>query len=190
MADASENQKSSEFYDILHHYAEWQSQVLRAVFYPEKIVRQDITAPEGLEEKLRALIQGDDEAANSVVDETLSRQAELHAAADAMFSVSEKPDLATFETFLNLYESFTQRVARFDIDSVLSDHGIDNATGLRTANVIIPDLERELERRARRGHPFSIVLAQVDKPDVALLPEIPFSIDDKRILLGDVTFQR
>jgi GGDEF domain-containing protein len=70
---------------------------------------------------------------------------------------------------LNFYEDFTERIARFDIDSVLSDFGVDTITGLRSATVIISDLERELERRARRGHPFSIVLCQIDKPDAGKL---------------------
>ncbi len=166
----SEVHKSSEFYQILQDYAEWSSQVLRATFYPEKILRQDIQPPAGLREKLEQLANAD-QLAQPTIPDVLARQTELLAHADKMLASKTKPELEVFDAFLGLYEDFIERLARFDIDSVLSDFGVDNVTGLRSANVMIPDLERELERRARRGHPFSIVLCQVDRPVQADLIE-------------------
>lgn len=166
----SDVHKSSQFYQILQDYAEWSSQVLRAAFYPEKILRQEIQPPEGLKEKLEQLANAD-QLAQPTIPDVLARQAELLSHADQMLARKVKPELETFDTFLRLYEDFIERLARFDIDSVLSDFGVDNSTGLRSANVMVQDLERELERRARRGHPFSIVLCQIDKPVDADLPE-------------------
>lgn len=165
-----EPNQSSKFYEILQDYSEWSSQVLRATFYPEKIMRQEIKPPAGLQTKLEELLNSDSLAQPMIVD-TIARQDTLHAHVASMLAQSGKPDLQTFDTFLTLYEDFTERIGRFDIDSLLSDFGVDNTTGLRSANVIIPDLERELERRARRGHPFSIVLCQIDRPVAAKLPE-------------------
>jgi GGDEF domain-containing protein len=160
----SEAQKSSPFYQILQDYADWSSQVLRAVFYPEKVLKTSVKAPASLGGRLQDLSHAG-QVAQSVIEDIVERQKTLHAQVDFMLAADSKPDLETFDTFLNCYEDFTERIARFDIDSVLSDFGVDTITGLRSATVIISDLERELERRARRGHPFSIVLCQIDRPD-------------------------
>ena len=164
----SEVQKSSPFNQILQDYADWSSQILRAVFYPEKILKTAIKAPVSLRGRLQDLADAG-QVAQSVIEDIVERQRDLHAHVEKMLATNSKPELESFDTFLNYYEDFTERIARFDIDSVLSDFGVDIITGLRSATVIIPDLERELERRARRGHPFSIVLCQIDKPDASRL---------------------
>ena len=170
VAGMSEAHKSALFYPILQDYADWSSQVIRAAFYPEKILKSTISAPRQLGPKLNEL-SASHQISQSVIDEVLALQTELHAHVDEMLKVQGRPELDVFDKFLSLYEGFSQRLDRFDVDSMLADFGVDSVTGLRNSTVLIPDLERELERRARRGHPFSIVIGQVDRPDFDKLPE-------------------
>jgi diguanylate cyclase len=166
----SESHKSSLFYPILQDYADWSSQIIRATFYPEKILKSTINAPRPLGPKL-AELSSSHQISQAVIDEFLTRQTELHAHVDTMLKIEGRPELEVFDKFLALYDDFSQRLDRFDVDSMLADFGVDTVTGLRNATVLIPDLERELERRARRGHPFSVVIGQVDNPDPAKMPE-------------------
>lgn len=43
-----------------------------------------------------------------------------------------------------------------------TDTGLDVSTGLRSKKAMVIDLEREMERRARRGKPFCLALARID----------------------------
>lgn len=158
------------FYQILQDYADWSSQVIRAAFYPEKILRNTIRPPASLRAKLEDLSQSK-QISQGVIDEFISHQSDLHKHVEKMLSSPERPPIEEFDMFLQLYEDFNERLSRFDVDSMLSDFGLDSSTGLRSANVIIQDLERELERRARRGHAFSIVVCQVDRPNADRLPQ-------------------
>lgn len=165
----SDSHKSALFYPILQDYADWSSQVIRALFYPEKILKTTVIPPRPLGPKLNELVETH-RVSQPIVEEVLLHQQELHDQVETMLKIEGRPPLEVFDKFLDLYETFNQRLERFDVDSMLADFGVDSATGLRSASVIIPDLERELERRARRGHPFSVVMGQIDKPDMSKLP--------------------
>lgn len=170
VATMSEAQKSSLFYPILQDYVDWSSQVIRATFYPEQILKSAITPPREITPKLNELAVTN-QISQVLIDEVLAHQKELHDHVDLMLKTEGRPPLEIFDKFLQLYENLSQRLERFDVDSMLADFGVDAVTGLRSAAVIITDLERELERRARRGHPFSIVIGQVDKPNLDQLPD-------------------
>lgn len=145
---------SSLLKKILQDYSDWSSQVIRAIFYPEKILRASIINPTRLKS---------DNPGQAHINDLVMLQKDLHDAADAMLDLGGKrPDFDSFDKFLHLYENFTERVERLEIDSVLSNFGVDVDTGLRSAHVIVADLERELDRRARRGQAFSIILSQID----------------------------
>jgi diguanylate cyclase (GGDEF)-like protein len=44
----------------------------------------------------------------------------------------------------------------------MTDSGFDMLTGLRSRQMLTKDLEREMERRSRRGRPFCLALARID----------------------------
>jgi diguanylate cyclase len=143
---------------LLDDYPMWFSQVLRGIFYKEneqaaenakKVVFPPlISAMETIPPGLEILTKG---------------QEDLHKLATAMLVFPAKPDLVMVDHFLQSYEGFLRNLHRIDVDSALSGFGIDRLTGLRSASAIMPDLERELERRARRGQPFAIVLCRIDQ---------------------------
>lgn len=167
----SDLQKSFLFHSVLQDYADWSSQVIRAAFYPEQVMKTTISTPKTIRTRLEELAQTRPTMSEATIEDVISQQDTLHAHAEKMLAGAARPDLETFDAFLHLYEEFSQRLDRYDIDSLLSDFGVDAGTGLRSAKIIIPDLERELERRARRGQAFSVVLGQIDAPDKIRLAE-------------------
>ncbi len=167
----SDPQNSSHLKEILQDYADWSSQVILAAFYPEKILMNSVEAPQPLQNSLGDLLDRGSLSEAQIAD--LSEiQKELHAAAaQTLDHKGAKPEFDTFDKFLRIFESFVERLERLQLDSVLSNFGVDVETGLRSANVIKAELERELERRARRGQPFSVVMCLIDRATDETLPE-------------------
>jgi GGDEF domain-containing protein len=167
----SNPQNASFFKEILQDYSDWSSQVILAAFYPEKILMNSVEAPASLFNSLDELIKRN-VLSEAQVEDIAQIQTELHEATAAIVDLKgEKPDFETFNKFLRLFEAFIERLERLQLDSVLSNFGVDVETGLRSASVIKTELERELERRARRGQPFSVVMCLIDRATDASLPE-------------------
>ncbi len=141
-------------------YAAWFSQVLRAVFYRGYAVPFEKPA----------LVDTVQEIKNKIKNETLlsrlvEEQNSLHQIADEMMSGEKMPPIEEFDIFWQTYEGFSTHLKRLDRDTVLSDFGLDMQTGLRSEAVMIPELEKELERRSRRGQPFSVAVLRIDNKE-------------------------
>ena len=80
------------------------------------------------------------------------------------------PTQDMFQNFWQAYEGLMGLLHRLEKDSLLGDLGIDPITGLRSSKEMKKDLERELERRSRRGQPFCIALTCIDGSDNLLAP--------------------
>lgn len=158
----SEAKNSLIFHAVLQDYSGWEHQILRATLYPDQKI--EVRMPDSLENLLDEVGKSR-EFPEETSREILQAQRELHALASAMLQNGERPDLETFDRFLHSYEEFTTRLDRIDMDGMLEDFGVDPSTGLRSARVMYADLDREMERRARRGQAFALVLTQIDKPD-------------------------
>lgn len=151
---------------VLEEHGEWLGRVMRSVFYPElEQVIDTLAIPDSF--RVWSLSAGQDETLGVDVLERLKRlHAELAAAGAALVQESaaakNKPDFKKFDAFITLYEEFIAHVRRLDRDLMASGNGIDILTGLRSRQMLMKDLEREMERRARRGRPFCLALARVD----------------------------
>jgi diguanylate cyclase len=143
---------------LLDDYPAWFSQVLRGVFYKEnEAISADaskIVFPPLISEMPQK---------PPALDLLTKGQEDLHKLARAVLALPAKPDLLMLDHFLQSYEGVVANLQRLEVDSTLSGFGIDRLTGLRSATAMIADLERELERRARRGQPFAIVLCRIDQ---------------------------
>jgi diguanylate cyclase len=142
---------------IVDEYQDWFGRVMRRLFYPDAD-EESIAPPQTF-----AAWKKD----TSDIDEHLSRiHEELHKAAKALIqgvgTGKPRPPYKVFDGFINLYEEFIVQLRRFERDKLHANLGIDTLTGLRTHNAMEQDVERELERRARRGKPFSLVFARID----------------------------
>ncbi len=149
---------------ILDEHSDWFGRIMRKSFYPGESRSVPASPPSGagnLMEELR-----DNGVHERMVDIILSISKEMYQAADNLIeagSASEgRPDISLMDNLINLSESFLAHIRRLEKDNILAGSGIDTLTGLRTSEAMFRDLELEMERRARRGKPFCVVLARID----------------------------
>lgn len=152
---------------IVDEHGEWYNRVMRSVFYPERSGDQ-FDPPQAFASWLTEASQ-DDFVAKATIDKLKKMQAELYEmASDLMHdarSTGARPDFKVYDEFTNLYDDLLYQLRRLEHDAVQADTGLDVMTGLRSRKAMVVDLEREMERRARRGKPFCLALAQIDNHD-------------------------
>lgn len=155
-----ETQSTTSFSHLAEEYGVWYAQTVRAIFYPQDTAQKPSTPT-----LVDALPDIHDRIKKSGVIERLKvSQESLHDMADKMLSAGGVPVVATFDSFWQTYEGFSSQLRRVEKDMVLSDFGIDMQTGLRSATVMMTELARELERRSRKGQPFSVAMLRIDDP--------------------------
>lgn len=149
---------------IVDEHAEWSSRVMRAVFYPER-AGEVFDPPQNFAIWLNEAAT-DDFIGKATIEKLRKLQTELYeAASDLMHDArasGARPDFKVYDEFVNLYDDLVYQLRRLEHDAVQADTGLDVATGLRSKKAMVIDLEREMERRARRGKPFCLALAKID----------------------------
>jgi|JI10StandDraft_1071094.scaffolds.fasta_scaffold105606_2 diguanylate cyclase len=149
---------------IVDEHAEWFTRVMRAVFYPER-AGEAFDPPQSFAVWLRESAQ-DDFVAKATLEKFKKMQTELYElASDLMHdakSSGARPDFKLYDEFINIYDDLVYQLRRLEHDAVQADTGLDVATGLRSRKAMVIDLDREMERRARRGKPFCLGLARID----------------------------
>jgi GGDEF domain-containing protein len=151
---------------VLEDYADWYGHVVRRIFYPDTDnMLNPVLAPKSFATwkdtilKTQSLDIGE-------LDRISKLQRELHNVSDKLigdsFKENRRPDYESFNEFANLFDDLLQRLRRIEADHYLSGRGYDAVTGLRSHQVMIKDLEREMERLARRGRSFSLVVARLE----------------------------
>lgn len=99
-----------------------------------------------------------------VPDRVRDLQRKLHETASSVLAGEGVPPHDDLETLFGIFEKLQSDLQRLDHGYVLADLGVDELTGLRLYDVLVTDLERELERRTRRGQPFCFVISCIDDP--------------------------
>jgi diguanylate cyclase len=151
---------------VLDEHAEWFGHVMRRMIYPENYPGAGPLSLPMSFKRWAAEAEKDD----FIEKITLAGLRRIHddldrAAAVLVTSSESKPPLKSFDNFANLYDDFVIQMRRLEKDSAQADSGIDALTGLRSKKAMDKDLERELERRSRRGKPFCLVIARIDNFD-------------------------
>lgn len=151
---------------VLDDYAAWYGRVLRAAYYPDA-QGPDVAAhpPESFERwYTQATADIEDNAALVQIRQQYDA---LVSAAGTIVDEShvQKPDLSRFDKLRENFDEFLSKLRRIDYDRLSGDFGIDVLTGLRSQKVMLEELEREMERRARRGMPFTLVFVHIDNYD-------------------------
>nr|HPQ51019.1 hypothetical protein [Alphaproteobacteria bacterium] len=143
-------------------YAIWFSQVVRAAFYPDS-ANKDILEPVMVDEiaEIVEKLRND-----MVIDRLKTIQLTLHGIANKIIESPDIPSIKDFDSFWQTYEGFSVQLQRLEKDALLSDFGVDVASGLRSSTVMVSELERELERRSRRGQPFSMAVLRIDNVEL------------------------
>jgi diguanylate cyclase (GGDEF)-like protein len=152
---------------VLDEHAEWFSRAVKRIFYPPARGSRTapLAAPAGFENWVRDA-RAHDAFGKALLDGLEEKYKSLQAKAGKLMAAAadsqEKPALEEFEAFVGLYEGFILGLRRVEQDCILAGNGIDPLSGLRSAAAMKKDLEKELERRARRGKPFCVVIARID----------------------------
>jgi diguanylate cyclase len=89
----------------------------------------------------------------------------VHAAHNFAAKSIEREQMPTSE-YIEVsrhYEEFIQAMRQIELDQAVENSGFDEKTGLRALKLLQADISREMERRARRGNPFSLALIKINK---------------------------
>jgi diguanylate cyclase len=142
---------------VLDEYVVWYGKIVRA-YFEGKPTRETPPAvfndwlagaglPENVADKARGIHQGMIDAANMFITKFASR---------------ENPPLTEYNDFSRYYEEFIQFMRRLEFDHATENSIFDEKTGLRSPKFMSDDIAREMERRARRGNPFSLALVKIN----------------------------
>ncbi len=151
---------------VLDEHGEWLGRVMRQIFYPETNQDPDmLVAPESFQSWIRDSAQ-DEILPQDMLDQLRRMHGDMAGMAAQLVydsvSAQYKPDIQKFDAFMVLYDEFIAHVRRIERDMAMTDSGFDILTGLRSRQMLMKDLEREMERRSRRGRPFCLALARID----------------------------
>ncbi|PZQ46547.1 MAG: hypothetical protein DI551_04895 [Micavibrio aeruginosavorus] len=80
----------------------------------------------------------------------------------SLYNSRENPPLKQYDELNRYYEEFIQLMRRLELDHATENSGFDEKTGLRSVKLMHDDVAREMERRARRGNPFSLALVKIN----------------------------
>lgn len=151
---------------VLEEHGEWMGRILRQIFYPESDQAPEfLVIPKSFDLWIAQAVEGDmispdmHDKLRRMHDDLGGIAAEMIAQSD---SIKFKPDIARYDAFMVIYDEFISHVRRLERDVAMADNGIDFLTGLRSRQMLMKDLEREMERRSRRGRPFCLALARID----------------------------
>ncbi|MCB9991731.1 MAG: diguanylate cyclase [Rhodospirillales bacterium] len=154
---------------VIDEHGEWLGRATKRIFFAAKYKGQDkLPVPIRFQEWSREA--EDYDFIDPVTLQDLKKMyEELHITAtglaDKAMYTEDDVTYEEYDHFVSLYESFIQKLRRLEYDCALSDSGMDVDTGLRSPKAMELDITRELERRARRGNPFTLVLARINNYD-------------------------
>lgn len=150
---------------VLDEHAEWFGRVMRWTFYPDDPrSKEPINDPSSFQVWIKG-VEGDDFYEPDTIARLTDLYRDLRNASRALVAASVgnvRPNVALMDAFTDLYDEFLSQLRRLERDSMMADSGLDAVTGLRSRESMIFDLERELERRARRGRPFCMAFVRID----------------------------
>ena len=145
------------FMTLQSDYAAWLSQILLSALYEDASARKKILFPD--------MLDNSENAAMNIPARVIESQVALHDLAKKILENDGRPSKEAMELFLVTFENFQTALQKLEHGQLLADFGIDELTGMYTKDKMIPELERELERRSRRGQPFCFVISRIDGAD-------------------------
>lgn len=154
---------------VIDEHAEWFGRATKRIFFSRAFKNQEkLGVPESFQKWIKEA-----ESYNFLETVTLSDLKkifeELHVVAtgltDKAAYTNELITLKEYDDFTSLYENFIFKLRRLEHDCAMVDSGLDIESGLRSRHAMEIDINRELERRARRGNPFTLTLARIDNYD-------------------------
>lgn len=162
------NQNLEAVTGIIDDYNDWFGQVVTAVSYPEENnITDNVHKPVSFISWAQDQRSDEENGFSSDIIENLEEMhIDMMSRGDMIMQITStgnKPDFADFSDFKNLFDAFTGRLRRLERDSMAEGAGFDEKTGLRNEKVMEEDLNKEMERVARNGSPFSIIYTRIDR---------------------------
>lgn len=151
---------------VIDEHAEWFGRATKRIFFPKAFKDSErLGVPDSFQHWMREAEKYD--FIEKVTLQDLKKIfEELHIVAtgltDKVVYTNDLVTLKEFDDFTSLYENFIFKLRRLEQDCAMIDSGLDIDTGLRSQHAMEIDIKRELERRARRGNPFTLALARID----------------------------
>ncbi len=151
---------------VLDEHGEWFGRVTKRIFFPQDFKgKEKVSVPENFQ-KWAKEAEGYNFIESVTLNDLKSIFEELHMVAtgltDKAAYTDEPVSLKEYDDFTSLYENFIFKLRRLEHDCAMIDSGLDIESGLRSQRAMEIDIKRELERRARRGNPFTLALARID----------------------------
>ena len=146
---------------VLDEYIVWYGRLVRSYFEAKPA---DEKPPVVFNEWLQKA-QAEGNISNSHAERILRVHADMWAAAVEFmnkFAARENPPLKQYNELSRHYEEFIQMMRRLERDEAVENSGFDERTGLRSVKLLKDDISREMERRARRGNPFTLALVKIN----------------------------
>ena len=151
---------------VIDEHAEWFGGVTKRIFFPKAFKEEERLAVPGTFQNWAVEAEGYDFIEELTLSNLKRLFEELHIVAtgltDKSIIANEPISLAEYDDFISLYENFVFKLRRLEHDCALSDSGLDVESGLRSRRAMEIDISKELERRSRRGNPFTLALARID----------------------------
>ncbi len=150
---------------ILEDYTEWFGQIALYVAYSgEEHIPPSFTVPRSFVDWLES-----DDVKNEINPSVIKPIVDMHGAMRGValeiienLKNNKKPTHQNFVEFKNLQTSFLASIRRLEKDNGMQVNGTDDLTGLRPAESIKADLDKEMERLSRNGNPFALVVVRID----------------------------
>ncbi len=157
------NAQAQPVFEIIEDSLHWLTEALALLFYKGDGTKFDFTPPRSY----MAWI-ADPETAKLFQKSVLERvreSANLLIGTLKAASENRPPLRGAYDAFMQAFEDFMVRLNELENESIISGQGIDTQTGFKNAAIMIQELKKELNRRERRGSPFSIAMIRIDGDD-------------------------
>ena len=164
--ERKQQQRWRSLLPVIADHTEWFNAVTLNLFYTEKSdMKVSVNKPLSFSE-WTTHAQSEGILQPELLEKLVVLHKDMFEASDKLLSetksVNVKPEFDDYQAFINIYEQFLQKIRRLERDFMLDGTGYDPFTGLRSPKVLHRDVDRELQRLARRGQNFCIALGRID----------------------------
>lgn len=150
----------SQVAQVIEDCQSWLSGLLSSFFYSVTVDSSAFRLPDGY----AGWIESPSTKSGfqkSLLEDIADAAAEMKVALDEAREVNP-PLRVSFEKFLQSYEKFISHLNRAQNELILAGSGVDKITGFKINSLMLPEIRRELDRRGRKGNPFSLALLRLD----------------------------
>ncbi len=161
-----ENKRWENILPVLEEHTYWFHQFVENLFYADEDIHVEAMVKPSSFAHWVVYANRENKIQPEIVEKLSALHSDLFKMADILFYTSKetgaKPQRKDFKNFMTIYEEFLAHIRRLEKDMLAEGSGYDSFTGLRSADMLPSDIEKELDRLARQGKSFCVALARID----------------------------